>query len=151
MLHNGQNYEVLQISSFDPEVDGQRRVVRTPVRAFDNKVALFTRRTRDLGFVRAITVRGRPCYILEPGADAVDWAADVEEVSVGELIQSTREGALGRRVARLARQRERQSRQIMEAQVQALRERAEDAEAEATLLRAELVKRERELARYGSH
>ena len=149
MHHDGRDYEVLHISIFDPEIDGERRVVRTPVRVFDDKLALFTRRTRDIGLVRVIAVRGRPRYVLEPGADALDWAADVEGVSVRVLTQSAREGALGRQVARLVRHRERQSREIVEAQVRALRERAEDAEAEAALLRAELRVRERDLAQYG--
>jgi hypothetical protein len=116
--------------------------------AIDDKVALFTNRTRDLGIVRVIAVHGRPRYVLEPGADAVDWAADIEGVSPGELAQSIREGALGRRVARLAMRQERRSREVLEAKVQALRERVQDAEAEAAMLQAELRARERDLARY---
>jgi hypothetical protein len=88
--------------------------------------------------------------VLEPGADSLDWVADTEGVSVGELAQAVREGALGRRVARLVQRRERRSREALEAQVQALRERAEDAEAEAALRRAELHARQRDLARYGA-
>jgi hypothetical protein len=143
-------YEILRISAFDPTIDGERRVVRTGSREFDDKVALFTHLTRDIGLVRVIAIRGRPRFVLEPGADVLEWAADVEGVSVRELAQSVREGELGRRVARLVLRRERRSREIIEAQVQALRERAEDAETEATLLRAELHARERDLARYGA-
>jgi hypothetical protein len=146
--HDGRDYNVLRISLYDPEIDGERRTVRTPVREFDDKVALFTNRTRDLGIVRVIAVHGRPRYVLEPGADAVDWAADIEGVSPAELAQSIREGALGRRVARLATRQERRSREVLEAKIQALRERVQDAEAEAAMLQAELRARERDLARY---
>ncbi|MER8817197.1 hypothetical protein NKJ36_25040 [Mesorhizobium sp. M0142] len=125
-------------------------MVRTSAREFDDKVALFSHLTRDIGLVRVITIRGRPRFVLEPGADVLDWAADVEGVSVRELAQAVREGSLGRRVARLVQRHERRSRQVVEAQVQALRERAEDAEAEAALLRAELSVRERDLARFGA-
>jgi hypothetical protein len=57
---------------------------------------------------------------------------------------------LGRRFARLVQRRERRSREALEAQVQALRKRAEDAEAEAALRWAELRARELDLARYGA-
>jgi hypothetical protein len=148
MQHDDRDYDVLRISLYDPEVDGERRTVRTAVRDFDDKVALLSHRTRDLGIVRVIAVHGRPRYVLEPGADAVEWAADIEGVSQGELAQSIREGALGRRVARLATRQERRSREVLEAKVQALRERVLDAEAEASMLQAELRARERDLARY---
>jgi hypothetical protein len=147
---DGRRYEILQVSYYDPEVDGERRVIRTGAREFDDKVALFTHLTRDIGVVRVISVRGRPRWVLEPGADSLDWVADTEGVSIGELAQAVREGALGRRVARLVQRRERRSRETLEAQVQALRERAEDAEAEAALRRAELGARQRDLARYGA-
>lgn len=145
----GRDYDILHVSVFDPIIDGERRVVRTGAREFDDKVALFSHLTRDIGLVRVIAVRGRPRFVLEPGADVLDWTADVEGVSVGELAQAVREGALGRRVARLVLVRERRSREVLQAQVQALRERSEDAEAEVALLRAELRARERDLARYG--
>jgi hypothetical protein len=148
MHHREKDYDVLRVSLYDADLDGERRVVRTPIREFDDKVALFTRRTRDIGLVRVIAVRGRPRYVLEPGADALEWAADIEGVSLRELTQSVREGALGRRVARLANRQERRSREIVEAQVQALRERVEDVEAEAAMLKAELHARERDLNRY---
>jgi len=148
MRHGGRDYDVLRISLYDPVVDGERRTVRTAVRDFDDKVALFTHRTRDLGIVRVIAVHGRPRYVLEPGADAVEWAADVEGVSQGELARSIREGALGRRVARLATRQERRSRAVLEAKVQALRERLQDSEAEEAMLRADLRAHERDLARY---
>jgi len=143
-------YEILLVSVYDPEVDGSRRMVRTGAREFDDKVALFTHLTRDTGAVRVISMRGRPRFVLEPGGDVVDWAADVEGVSVHELTQAVREGALGSRVARLAVHQERRSRGRLEAEVQALRERAEDAEAEALLLRGELRARERDLSRFGA-
>jgi hypothetical protein len=143
-------YEILQVSGFDLEIDGERRVIRTGAREFDDKVALFTHLTRDIGSVRVITVRGRSRWVLEPGADSLDWVADTERVSIRELAQAVREGTLGRRVARLVQQRERRSREVLQAQVRVLREKAEDAEAEAKHLRVELHDRERALARYGA-
>lgn len=143
-------YEILRVSAFDLELDGERRVVRTGAREFDDKVALYSHLTRDIGLIRVIAMRGRPQYVLEPGADVLNWAADVEGVSLRELAQAVREGALGRHVARLVQRRERRSREFVEAQVQALRERAEDAEAEAALLWSELRARERDLARSGA-
>lgn len=142
-----EEYEVLRISRYDQDIDGDRRVVRTTSRDFDDQVALFTRRTRDLGLVRVITVRGRPRYVLEPGAGALDWAAAVEGVTMRELVESVREGALGRRVSRLVRQRARRGRNLAQARIQALRERLEDAEAETEQLRLELHTMERHLIR----
>lgn len=147
MRLGGRDYDVLRISAFDAEIDGDRRVIRTATRDFDNKVALYTRRTRDIGLVRVISVRGRPRYVLEPGADALEWAADVEGVSLRELTLSAREGALGRQVARMVRQSARRSPEVIDAELQALRERAEDAEAEAELLRAELRDRMRRVTK----
>lgn len=144
---DGREFEILRISAYDREIDGERRVVTTPVRQFDDKVALFTRRTRDLGLVRVIAVRGRPTYVLEPGGDALDWAAEVEGISSRTLLESVREGAIGRRVARLANRRERRSREVAEAQVQALQERLEDTRAEVGSLELMLRAQERILSR----
>lgn len=143
----GTTYEIMRISAFDQEIDGDRRAVRTGARTFDDKTALYTHLTRDTGVVRFITMRGNPTYVLEPGSDAFEWAADVEGVSVREMALAVREGALGREVARLVRRGERRSRDILAAQVAALKQRAEDAEDEALMLRAELKARERDLAR----
>lgn len=147
---DGRAYEILKISSFDQDIDGGRGVVRTAARDFDDKVALFTHLTRDMGIVRIISVRGRPRWVLEPGADSFGWVAITEGVSVVELDRAIREGVLGRRVARFARQKERWSRRLVEAQVRALRESLEDAEAEVGILQVELRSRERDLARYAS-
>jgi len=144
---DGRSYEVLRISSFDTEIDGDRRAIRTGARDFDDKTALFTHLTRDTGVVRFISMRGRPRYVLEPGSECIEWAAEVEGVSERELALAVREGALGREVARLVRRGERQARAIMAAQVEALRQQVGDAEAEAELLRVELRARERDLAR----
>jgi hypothetical protein len=54
---------------------------------------------------------------------------------------------LGREVARLVRRGHRRAQDILAAQVAALHQRAEDAENEALMLRAELKARERDLAR----
>lgn len=143
----GTTYEILRVSAFDSSIDGDRRAVRTGARAFDDKTALYTHLTRDTGVVRFITMRGSPTYVLEPGSDAVEWAAAVEGVSVREMAQAVREGALGREVARLVRRGERHARDILTAQVDALEQRALDAEGEAELLRAELRARRRALDR----
>ncbi|AHF88272.1 hypothetical protein RLEG3_04020 (plasmid) [Rhizobium leguminosarum bv. trifolii WSM1689] len=143
MTSEGTDHVVLRISQYDQDIDGDRRVVRTTSRAFDDQVALFTRRTRDLGFVRVITVRGRPRYVLEPGAGALEWAATVEGVTMRELVESVREGKLGRRVSRLFRQRERQT----TARIQALREQLEDAEDEVERLRLDIRTMDRNIQR----
>lgn len=143
----GTAYEIMRISAFDQEIDGDRRAVRTGARTFDGKTALYTHLTRDTGVVRFITMRGNPTYVLEPGSDAFEWAADIEGVSVREMALAVREGALGREVARLIRRGQRRSSDILAAQVSALKQRAEDAEDEALMLRAELKARERDLAR----
>ncbi|MER9638362.1 hypothetical protein [Mesorhizobium sp. M0228] len=111
---DGVSYEILRISNFDPQIDGERRCVRTGAREFDDRVALFTHLTRDIGLVRVISLRGRPRWVLEPGADSLEWVADVEGVSVRELTLAAREGALGRHVARLLRRRERRSREVLD-------------------------------------
>lgn len=144
------SYEVLLVSVYDADVDGDRRFIRTGAREFDDKVALFTHLTRDTGAVRIISMRGQPRYVLEPGADTLDWLADVEGVSSAELTQAVREGDLGRKVARLASRGLRRSKARLEAEVQSLREQVEDAEIEADTLRNELKARERDLARRGA-
>ena len=143
----GTVYEIMRISAFDAEIDGERRAVRTGARAFDGKTALYTHLTRDTGVVRFITMRGSPTYVLEPGSDAFEWAADIEGVSMREMALAVREGALGREVARLVKRGERRSREVLAAQVAALKQRAEDAEDEALMLRAEFKARERDLTR----
>lgn len=143
MTSNEIDYVVLRVSQYDQDIDGDRRVVRTTSRDFDDQVALFTRRTRDVGFVRVITVRGRPRYVLEPGAGALEWAAAVEGVTMRELVESVREGKLGRRVSRSFRQRERQA----AARVQALREQLEDAEEEVDRLRLDIRTMDRDIRR----
>lgn len=85
--------------------------------------------------------------MLEPGADALDWAAEVEYVTVRKLTLSARNGALGRGVARLVRHAARTSQERMDAELQAMRERVEDLETEADSLRAKLRRRETALAR----
>jgi hypothetical protein len=147
---DGTQYEVLRISNYDADIDGDRRVITTGSRDFDDRVALFSRRTRDIGFVRVIEVRGRPRYVLEPGADALDWAAVVEGTTVRQLALSVQEGALGRRVGRLVTRRQRHAVDMLRAKIQALRERLEDAELQALSLRAELNARESDLRRSGS-
>ena len=147
---SSRRYVVLLVSVYDAAIDGDRRVVRTGAREFDDKVALLTHLTRDTGAVRVITMRGRPRFVLEPGGDALDWVADVEGVTVTELTRAVREGALGSRVAKLGQRRARRSRARLEAEVLALRERVTDAETEAAMLTGELRSRERDLARFGA-
>ena len=136
---DGRQYEILRISSYDAEIDGERRAVRTGARTFDDKTALYTHLTRDTGVIRLITMRGQPRYVLEPGSEAVEWAADVEGVSVRELAHAVREGGLGREVARIVRHGVRASREMAAAQATALRRRAASADAEVRLLRAQLA------------
>jgi hypothetical protein len=143
---DGTTYEIMRISAFDQEIDGDRRAVRTGARIFDDKTALYTHLTRDTGVVRFITMRGSPTYVLEPGADVIEWAAAVEGISVREMAAAVREGALGKKVARLVKRGQRHAREVLVAQVTGLQQRAEDAEHEVAMLRLELRARERDLA-----
>lgn len=125
-------------AAYDAEIDGDRRAIRTGARAFDDKTALYTHLTRDTGVIRHITMRGQPRYVLESGSEAVEWAADVEGVSVRELAHAVRDGALGREVARMVRRGVRAAREMAEAQETALRQLVRLVEAEVRTLRAEL-------------
>ena len=144
---DGREYEILRISAYDAEIDGDRQAVRTGARAFDDKTALYTHLTRDTGVIRHITMRGQLRYVLEPGSDSVEWAADVEGVSVRELAHAVRDGVLGREVARIVRRGVRASREMAEAQEMALRQRVRSAEAEVRTLRAQLSASEAERGR----
>lgn len=51
MTQGRREYDVLHISTFDPEIDGNHKIVRTSARDFNDKAAFFTRRTRDIRLV----------------------------------------------------------------------------------------------------
>ena len=136
MRHDGQDYEVLTVRAYEAEIDEGRKLARTVSRAFDNQVALYSRRTRDTGLARVITKRGEPSIVLEQGPEALKWAAAIEGMSVPVLIAATRDGALGRGVAKSRRGR--RSRDELEEIAEALSARKFDAEQEATDLQSEL-------------
>jgi hypothetical protein len=144
MRHGGNDYEVLTVRAYDAEIDEGRKLARTVARAFDNQVALYSRRTRDSGLARVITKRGTPYYVLERGPGALEWAAAVEGMSIPLLVAATREGALGLGLSRNRRRLQR-TREDLEEIVEALSARKFDAEQEADELQTELKAVEFEL------
>lgn len=91
----GVEYDVLSVTVFDPLLDGGRKLAQVTSRDFDNKVNLYSHRTRDTGLPRAITNKGRPRYLMEQGPDALRWGAAVEGMSVDALVMAAIEGCVG--------------------------------------------------------
>src|SRR5258708_7296595 len=73
-------FEVLRVSKFNAEYDEDTAHVVTTIRRFNDKTAILSRSTRDLGIVRIITNGGRPAFVIEPGADVIEWHAITEGV-----------------------------------------------------------------------
>lgn len=132
---NARDYEVLRVSRFHEDYDGDKSHVQTPIREFNDKVALHSRATRDLGVVRVITNSRKPAFVIEPGADALEWVALIQGVSVKKLVAVMRAGDLGRRV----RSRDRTAAKNSRTQLAAV-------EAELTQELAELRDQEKRLA-----
>ena len=143
---DGTEYEVLLLSRYDVAIDAAKKAVMTTARHFDNHVAQLSRRTRDAGVVRIITFTGKPRYVLEPGAQALEWAAAMEGVSISALKSAARESAPWRGVPRGAK-KERLGLKQLEKQEASLEQQIFDAEEEVEHLRRELrgAKRERAL------
>ena len=130
-------FEILRVSKFDQEIDGPRKTVETPARIFDDKVALFTHRTRDSGIVRIITKKGRKCFVLEQGTEVIEWAAAVEGVSTAELRGTAGESALWRSIALQVRL-QKARRAVLVAQVEQLKQRTMETEQEVQNLQLRL-------------
>ena len=94
-------FEVLRVSKFYNKFDTKMAAyVKTPIREFNNRTALHSRATRDLGIVRVITNKHKPMFLIEPGGDVLDWMASTQDIQVKELVKVMRMGDLGRRVRR---------------------------------------------------
>ena len=137
---------MLQVSLFDPSVDEGRKIARITSRDFDNKVALYSHRTRDTGLARAITNKGRPRYLIEQGRDALKWAAAVEGMPVVHLLAATREGAIGLGQLQRIMQRKNPLARLKEL-AEAMHQRIFEAEQEIAAMQAELRVIERDIGR----
>ena len=143
-------YEVLRVLQFNPAVDGGRKVSRIASRDFDNKVALYSHRTRDTGIARVITNKGRPAYIIEQGKQALEWAAVAEGMSIAHLSAATREGAIGLgHLPRILLMKPPQVRQVrLKELAEVMRRRIFDAEQDIAALRSELRAVEHEIEQH---
>lgn len=94
------HYELLRISKFNREYDEEKPHILTSIRDFNDKTAILSRATRDLGIVRVITKKHTPTFIIEPGADVLKWISKNEGVSAGKLVKIMRSGDIGRRIRR---------------------------------------------------
>lgn len=142
---DGIYYEVLRVSKFHPDYDGCRPYVETSIREFNDKTAIYSKATRDLGIVRVITNNRRPAFVIESGADVLEWRAVTESVPVKKLVEVMRVGDLGRRIRRRDRKAAKNSRERQEAVVQELRE--EVNELQVRLSKAEADRDEAKLDR----
>ena len=146
---DGTEYEVLLLSRYDVAIDANKKAVLTSARHFDNHVAQLSRRTRDAGVVRVITFTGKPRYVLEPGAQTLEWAAAIEGVSIDALKSAAREAAPWRGVPRGGK-KERLNLAQLEKQEASLELQIFEAEEEVEHLRRELRSTKRERALRGT-
>lgn len=116
------SFELLRLSRYSEKFDVDKMALRTSIRAFDETPVEMSRRTRDLGIVRFITNKGKPIFVLEPGADVLEWMAFREGVAESELLNIARRGELGRLVRRKDRRALKASRQEAEATILAYQE-----------------------------
>jgi len=86
------------VSKFQQDHDGDKPHIETRIRKFNDKTALHSKATRDLGIVRVITNNRKPAFVIEPGADVLEWRALTQGVTVKKLVEVMRAGDLGRRV-----------------------------------------------------
>ncbi len=135
---DGADYEVLRVSRFHVDYDAEKPHVETSIRAFNDRTALFSKATRDLGIVRVITSKHKPMFVVEPGADVFEWRSATEGVSVGKLVKAMREGDLGRRIRRRDRKAAKDSQERLvaieqeyQAELQELGVRLKEAEQRA--------------------
>lgn len=127
-------YELLRVSRFCEEIDSDVPHVKTSIREFNEKTALHSRATRDLGILRVITNRHQPAFLLEPGAHVLGWRAKTQGVSEKKLVQVMRAGDLGRRVRLRDRKALKASREQLVAVAEVLNKYLEDSRSETTRL-----------------
>lgn len=144
MTSDSTSYEVLRVSRFHQAYDGNTPHVETPIREFNDKTALHSRATRDLGIVRVITNNRKPAFVIEPGADVLEWWASKQEVSVKNLLDVMRAGDLGRRVRLQDRKAAKASRAQLLAVRQALGEELAEVRSQEKKLVARLAEVEAE-------
>lgn len=142
----GREYEVMTVALFDPVFDEGRKLARITSRDFDNKVALYSHRTRDTGLARVVTNKGKPRYLIEQGEQAAEWATVVESMPATHLAAAVREGSLGlgklQRILNSSRARD-GLRQLAES----ARHRIFEAEQEIKALQLELSMIDHEVAK----
>ena len=141
MSVGGEDYEVLCVSRFWEESDADKRVLKTTIREFNDKRVSQSRSTRDLGLPRVITNYGKPAFLIEPGAEAVEWRAATEGVPVKELVKTMRGGDLGRHIRRLDRKAKRAATE----KVETLEEEIEALQGMERSLRREIEEKEEEV------
>ena len=112
---DGIDYEVLSVSRFHSGYDERTPHIETSIREFNDKTPLLSKATRDLGIVRVITRRRQPMFMVEPGADVLQWRSATEGVTVGKLVKVMRAGNLGRRIRRRDRRAAKDSQERQEA------------------------------------
>lgn len=141
----GTDYEVLRVSKFHQDHDGNKPHVKTPIREFNDKTALHSKATRDLGVVRVITNNRKPAFVIEPGADVLEWRALTQGVSVTKLVEVMRAGDLGRRVRRRDRRAAKDSREQLAVVRQELNQELEEVRSREKNLLKQLAEMKTEL------
>lgn len=84
-------FVVMHVRRYDRETHSNLRAVFTPVRMFDDKVTLYSRRTFELGIRRVILSRGQPRIIMYPAAGALATIALSEDSGQENLLHLIRE------------------------------------------------------------
>lgn len=135
-------FELLRLSRYSAKFDGDKLALHTSIRAFDSMPVEMSRRTRDLGVARFITDKGKPIFVLEPGADVLKWMAIRERVAERELINIARRGEVGRAVRRKDRRALKASRQESEATISAYKERIHELKSELAQTKVDLDRAE---------
>lgn len=108
---DGKDYEVLRVSKFQQDYDGDKEYVETSIREFNDKKAIYSRATRDLGTVRVITYNHKPKFVIEPGSEVLELHAFLEGTTVKQLMKVIRASDLGRRVRQRDRRAEKKSKE----------------------------------------
>ncbi len=131
-------FELLRLSRYSAKFDADKLALHTSIRAFDSMPVEMSRRTRDLGVARFITDKGKPIFVLEPGADVLKWMAIRERVAERELINIARRGEVGRAVRRKDRRALKASQQETGATVSAYEERIRELKSELAQTKVDL-------------
>lgn len=142
---DGTVFEVLRVSKFQQDHDGNKAHIETTIREFNDKTALHSKATRDLGIVLVISNNRKPTFVIEPGADVLEWRASTHGVSAKKLLEVMREGEIGRRVRRKDRNALKNSREQQAAAIEELNDELAETRAHEKKLLAQLAEIELEL------